>query len=782
MSNVLKRMVSAFVVCSFLALTLRPLPPHPAGTARAQEPDQVSYYSFEETLPEKPMLVLYSGGTSSIERLGSETALVSIWLGEGLKDSFIPPYRNAIEMLSEFDEIPQPVTELGIPLFEGLVQSPWCFVLESLEIDPEKLPDGSGPQNDMDFITELRAALMVHTPPDSPAREAADTLESLVADTLPPELLEKDGHLTRATELPVPLAWGRKGDVFVFAAGEGVAEGIFSDEPQGPGEEFIAARREIAGENEPVELIQGNFEGLLDTVKKIAEKEGNADSIDALKKFIPRSVASTSYVEGKGFREFSAVTMFDPALVRHDHTMTLEDLRTAPEDVRFLYASVLDLPEFYDRITGQIGDAFPGGRNERDAVTEALAPIEAELGFSIRDDMLEAMGTRALLYVPERSNLLMFPDPVLAIAFSDAGTFRLRLDKITDMIGQIAGENEAFSISAGTYEDTAFRFVRFKDAPLPLSPAWAVTDSHLVMAGAVPTLKTAIDRIVSDNDDSVLDSEAFSHTFDVVGREFFTSLSYIDPGGKKYLIDTLYSLLPLYNVLDHPVIEQIGFDPATLPPPERLTRHLFGSVHLTYHENDRIISEGYGPLGGGNTYIAGAAGLTGVGAAMLMPALTRAREQARKASCSSNLRQLGLTLTMYDHDNDGRMPTGATSGEVFRLLVEGNYLQNTLLLSCPSNPIDEVDFDDPDGVGYYIDPDMPERRHPLRAIAADRPPRDLNHGDGVNVLFEDKHVMFIRPEDSGPPDKISNPYIEEDTDIYADTGDTHTNAWIRWEK
>ncbi len=782
MSNVLRRMVSAFVACSFLALTLSPLSPHPAGSARAQEPEQVSYYSFEGRLPENPILMLYSGGTSSIGRLGSGTAPVAIWADEGLKDSFIPPYRNAIAMLSEFDEIPPPVTELAIPLFEGLVQSPLCFVLESLEIDPEKLPDGPDPQNNMDFITELRAVLMVHTPTGSPAREAAGALESLVAETLPPEMLEKDGHLTRATELPVPLAWGRKGDMFVFAAGVGVAEGIFSDAPQGPGEEFIAARREIAGENEPVELIHANFEGLLDTVTKIAEKAGNADPVDALKKVLPRSVASASFVEGRGFREFSAVTMFDPAPVRHDHTMTLEDLRTAPEDVRFLYASVFDLPVFYDRITAQIGNAFSGGRNGEDAVAEALEPIEAELGFSIRHDMLEALGNRALLYVPERSNLLMFPDPVLAIALSDADTFRRCLDKLTEMLGHIAGDNDAFSISTGTFEDTAFRFVRFKDVPLPLSPAWAVTDSHLVMAGAVPTLKTAIDRTVADNADSVLAGEAFRHAFDVVGRETFTSLSYIDPAGKEYLIDTLYSLLPLYNALDHPVIAQIGFDPATLPPPERLTRHLFGSVHLTYNDNGRIISEGYGPLGGGNTYIAGAAGLTGIGAAMLMPALTRAREQARKASCASNLRQLGLMLTMYDHDNGGRMPTGATTGEVFRLLADDHYLQNTQLLSCPSNPIDDIDFDDPDGVGYYIDPDMPESRHPLRAVAADRPPWDLNHGDGVNVLFEDKHVMYIRPEDSGPPDRISNPYIEEDTDIYADTGDPHTNAWIRWER
>ncbi len=50
------------------------------------------------------------------------------------------------------------------------------------------------------------------------------------------------------------------------------------------------------------------------------------------------------------------------------------------------------------------------------------------------------------------------------------------------------------------------------------------------------------------------------------------------------------------------------------------------------------------------------------------------------------------------------------------------------------------------------------------------------------MLFEDGHVTFVRPEDSGPEEKISNPYIEDDTDIYADTGDPEKHAWIRWEK
>ena len=45
-------------------------------------------------------------------------------------------------------------------------------------------------------------------------------------------------------------------------------------------------------------------------------------------------------------------------------------------------------------------------------------------------------------------------------------------------------------------------------------------------------------------------------------------------------------------------------------------------------------------------------------AAMLLPALSRAREQARQASCMSNLRQIGITTTMYFGDYDEFIPFG----------------------------------------------------------------------------------------------------------------------------
>jgi len=46
-------------------------------------------------------------------------------------------------------------------------------------------------------------------------------------------------------------------------------------------------------------------------------------------------------------------------------------------------------------------------------------------------------------------------------------------------------------------------------------------------------------------------------------------------------------------------------------------------------------------------------------AALLLPALNKAKDRARRIACLSNLRQLGLGSTLYAMDNDGHL-SGST--------------------------------------------------------------------------------------------------------------------------
>jgi len=78
-------------------------------------------------------------------------------------------------------------------------------------------------------------------------------------------------------------------------------------------------------------------------------------------------------------------------------------------------------------------------------------------------------------------------------------------------------------------------------------------------------------------------------------------------------------------------------------------------------------------------------------AAMLLPALARAREQARRGVCISNLKQIGLALKMYAQDYDENFPYAADLNTVpcLSLLVgtttEQGYLEDEGAFKCPSD-------------------------------------------------------------------------------------------------
>ena len=83
-------------------------------------------------------------------------------------------------------------------------------------------------------------------------------------------------------------------------------------------------------------------------------------------------------------------------------------------------------------------------------------------------------------------------------------------------------------------------------------------------------------------------------------------------------------------------------------------------------------------------------------AAMLLPALSKAREKARAISCVNNMKQIGTGLLLYCNDSDDFLPMADTGARPYwheRLVgelcasdkpnVDGNYL-STNIMRCPS--------------------------------------------------------------------------------------------------
>jgi len=76
-------------------------------------------------------------------------------------------------------------------------------------------------------------------------------------------------------------------------------------------------------------------------------------------------------------------------------------------------------------------------------------------------------------------------------------------------------------------------------------------------------------------------------------------------------------------------------------------------------------------------------------AAILFPVFAQARDKARAATCLSNMKQLGLALSMYTQDYDETLPKGyhrMPDGSDYPWYLQvAPYTKNTAIFRCPSD-------------------------------------------------------------------------------------------------
>jgi len=85
--------------------------------------------------------------------------------------------------------------------------------------------------------------------------------------------------------------------------------------------------------------------------------------------------------------------------------------------------------------------------------------------------------------------------------------------------------------------------------------------------------------------------------------------------------------------------------------------------------------------------------IIGILAALILPALSRAKESGRATFCQSNLHQIGLALQIYVGESKNRMPTmyDQSAGTNFQTnlatinVVLSNQLGSLQVLCCPSD-------------------------------------------------------------------------------------------------
>lgn len=134
-------------------------------------------------------------------------------------------------------------------------------------------------------------------------------------------------------------------------------------------------------------------------------------------------------------------------------------------------------------------------------------------------------------------------------------------------------------------------------------------------------------------------------------------------------------------------------------------------------------------------------------AAILFPVFAKAREKARQASCSSNMRQLGLAILQYNQDNDELFPAGLPNGNnwptgdgwkgIGWAGMVNPYAKSSKIFACPD---DLNSSKPPPGVSSYPDSYALNEQLGASSLAKiDQPAREVMLSEiqvGFNVVFD----------------------------------------------
>ena len=555
------------------------------------------------------------------------------------------------------------------------------------------------------------------------------------------------------------ISFGFLDDVFFVAIGPETARQLIEVSPEkslGGSKKFMECWKPVGGENEQLAFYI-DIPVLLERIDALFSPTppGGAapqtQSVSPLRRAVEAmavdkvtAIAGCTRIVDRGM--YTKVRLFTPA----PHSGLLSplsgaplsdaDLAGVPEDADFVAAVRLSPESLWTEIR-QIARRF--SLEAENDLLRNLARIEKDLDVSLAEDILPALGdTIVLSSAPSQGGFLT--GTLLSVSVKDPPKLNAAIAKIEEFITKSFPPDE--DGSGGATIDTlkvGRAEIRYLSMPgrLPpfVAPGWTVHKDRLYLAAWPQVIASAIEN------NGVVKPLTAEPVFRKARARVSPKASIVCYVNTPKIIRQVYHWTLIGWTIGANAIAgntPVRANPGWLPALSTLEKHIWAEISAVSADEGGITFEGYG-----STPAMGAAFMplaSPLSVAVLMPALSSARRQAKHAVSRSNLRTLALAVFLYQEDHDGKSPKDLT--DVLDT-GSGGYLANTSPLVSPFSGRDPPAFVDGKLVGEidYVFLGIDPRAAEPHIIIYERP--ELHGGEGTNAAFSDGRVEWLAAPD-----------------------------------
>lgn len=406
--------------------------------------------------------------------------------------------------------------------------------------------------------------------------------------------------------------------------------------------------------------------------------------------------------------------------------ITKADLAGIPKNPSWAAAFNVDIAAAWPRVLELIAslDAEAGAE-----IKENISETEAELGFRLVEDLFAPLGDTFVLFDAPENGGVLFSGITAIVEASDPARLQATFRKIVKLIAEEVEEDEVkLAVSSFDYRSHRIEFVNLTGVPMPVAPAWANHEGRIIMGLYPQMVQATLDRILDDKTgaDALSANPDFIKGCEVLGG-LGSTMGYVD---NRRGVEQLYSLLLPAAEVGAALAQGEGADVdiSAFPTRSVLTKHMFAYVETMRTDENGILACAYGPLP------IALPGISDAGAmqvpllvSILLPSLSRARDISKRTVSMANLKGIGTVCHIYAMDHDGEFPPDLES-----LVQDGSVMREQL--NAPNDKRGRVSY-------VYL-AGQTRDSDPRNVLAHEK--REVNGGEGVNVLFADGHVEFLR--------------------------------------